>query len=340
MIQLSTGSPASPPAGTRPVAMAPAIAPKQYGTSKRADANAAPKATAVAGRGAPSCGTRSSAPRSTMPSAARVSGTNRVRVIDAYAVGNDVQSTTKMKISHTWLASHTGPMEWSITVRGRSAALGPAGDQVPDPGTEVGAAEDRVRRRSRGGGCGDGRAHRTPAPRRAPTDRTERRGRAKPSASPGTAAHAAEHEDGGDGQREVEEHDADEGDPHAGVAGGGVFDLHVVVDDPRLPSDLGDDPPRLHRDDREHAARDGDPQEPLAVGQSPPERPVAAVEERHEEHRVPRPTITSHARWTMLTCRSVGRSDAGTASRPWTTVAVPSTGPTATTPTRGSGCHR
>ena len=39
--------------------------------------------------------------------------------------------------------------------------------------------------------------------------------------------------------------------------------------------------------------------------------------------RVPRPTITSHARWTTLTSWSVGRSAAGVSSSPWMTVDVP-----------------
>src|SRR5215211_2482282 len=41
--QLDQGSPASPPEGTRPEAMAPATAPSEYGTSTDAAANAAPK---------------------------------------------------------------------------------------------------------------------------------------------------------------------------------------------------------------------------------------------------------------------------------------------------------
>ena len=51
------------------------------------------------------------APRSTMPSATRVRGTKTVSVIEANASGNPVHSTTSAKISHTWLASHTGPTE-------------------------------------------------------------------------------------------------------------------------------------------------------------------------------------------------------------------------------------
>ena len=81
-----------------------------------------------------------------MPSAAMVSGTNSVSMIEAYASGNAVQVTTKMKISQTWLASQTGPIECSISARGRAPALGAAGRQVPEAGAEVGAAEHGVRR--------------------------------------------------------------------------------------------------------------------------------------------------------------------------------------------------
>src|SRR3954447_8694934 len=43
LIQLAHRSPAWPPAGTRPDAIPPATAPKQYGTSTDDDAKAAPK---------------------------------------------------------------------------------------------------------------------------------------------------------------------------------------------------------------------------------------------------------------------------------------------------------
>ena len=67
-------------------------------------------------------------------------------MIAAKAVGNAVQRTTRAKMSQTWLASQTGPIERSI---GRATALGPsprAGEQVPEAGAEVGATEDRVER--------------------------------------------------------------------------------------------------------------------------------------------------------------------------------------------------
>ena len=100
MIQLFHGSPATPPAGIRPEAIAPTTAPMQYGTSTEDEANAAPKfrfqlVRVTALRNA------NPEPRSTMPSAAIVSGTKTVSVIDAYASGKHVQSTTQVKISQT-----------------------------------------------------------------------------------------------------------------------------------------------------------------------------------------------------------------------------------------------
>ena len=86
-IQLSTGSPASPPAGTRPVAMAPATAPKQNGTNSDPTANAGAEGAAIPGRGTRPCGTRSWPRAARCRTAASVSGTNSVSVIDAYAVG-------------------------------------------------------------------------------------------------------------------------------------------------------------------------------------------------------------------------------------------------------------
>ena len=72
-------------------------------------------------------------PRSTMPSAASVSGTNSVSVIDANASENAVHSTTRQKISHTWFASHTGPIEWSISARGRSPRSAPPAIRSQNP---------------------------------------------------------------------------------------------------------------------------------------------------------------------------------------------------------------
>ena len=69
LIQLDHGSPALPPAGTRPDAIAPATAPMQYGTSTDDDANAAPKLRWLDVR-VTSLRNAKLEPRNTMPSAA------------------------------------------------------------------------------------------------------------------------------------------------------------------------------------------------------------------------------------------------------------------------------
>src|SRR5215207_7478039 len=134
LTQLPHGSPACPPAGTRPEAIPPAIAPKQYGTRTEETAKVAPKARWSRIRDT-ALRKAKLAPRSTMPSAASVRGTNIVHVIDAYASGKHVQRTTKAKINHTWLASHTGPIEWSTTSRGRVPRFAPPAvrSQKPEP---------------------------------------------------------------------------------------------------------------------------------------------------------------------------------------------------------------
>src|SRR3982074_3074561 len=107
LIQLSQGSPAMPPDGTRPDAIDPATAPMQNGTSTDDTANAAPKLRRSLVRNTALRNAKLE-PRMTIPSAARDNGTKSVRVIDANASEKAVQSTTKQKISQTWFASHTG----------------------------------------------------------------------------------------------------------------------------------------------------------------------------------------------------------------------------------------
>ncbi len=84
-------------------------------------------------------------PRSTMPSAARLSGMNNVEKIEANAVENPVQSTTSTKISQTWLASQIGPDRPVDQVPRALAAVAAPGDEAPETGTEVGPAEHGVR---------------------------------------------------------------------------------------------------------------------------------------------------------------------------------------------------
>src|SRR5829696_7582943 len=100
LIQLDHGSPALPPAGTRPDAMAPATAPMQNGTITDEVANAAPKLRWLDVR-VTSLRNAKAEPRNTMPSAAIESGTKSVSMIDANASENAVQSTTRQKMSQT-----------------------------------------------------------------------------------------------------------------------------------------------------------------------------------------------------------------------------------------------
>ena len=60
---------------------------------------------------------------------------NSVDITDAKATENAVQSTTRTKISQTWLASQTGPIAQSISRARALAALAAAAtsDQKPAP---------------------------------------------------------------------------------------------------------------------------------------------------------------------------------------------------------------
>ena len=87
---------------------------------------------------------------------------NSVEKIASNAAENPVQSTTRTKISQTWLASQTGPIAQSISSRARRPRSPRAGDQAPEPGAEVRAAEHGVRRHAgpQHRGDGVGAAHR------------------------------------------------------------------------------------------------------------------------------------------------------------------------------------
>jgi hypothetical protein len=58
---------------------------------------------------------------------------NRVESTAEKPEGNAVQKTTSVKISHTWLASHTGPMARSISARGRSPRVAPPAARSQNP---------------------------------------------------------------------------------------------------------------------------------------------------------------------------------------------------------------
>ena len=179
---------------------------------------------------------------------------------------------------------------------GAFAALGAAGDEVPEPGAEVGAAEHGVggdgdeqhdgddgahdtvtssrsrdrRRRSSGGGGAEGPYGTSSSPTSRSRNRLDILRRIRMVVTP---------------EPDVEGGDEQERDPHAGVAGGGVLDLHQVVDDPRLAADLGHDPAGLHRDHRRHPGARGQEQEQLGAGEPPPEDPRQPVPRREQEQQ-------------------------------------------------------
>ena len=168
------------------------------------------------------CGTRSSTREARSRAPPTSSGTNKVSMIDANTSENAVHSTTRMKISHTWLASHTGPMEWSMTARGRSPRARATGDQVPEPGAEVGPAEQGVGGDAEEQDHGDGVAPTHPT---GTSSWTLRRRRRRPVGNVGlvtlarlapAAAHAPQHEDRGHADhRGRGPTTTEERDPHA-----------------------------------------------------------------------------------------------------------------------------
>ena len=90
-----------------------------------------------------------------------VSGTNIVSQIDSYAVGKAVQVTTKMKISQTWLASHTGPIERSMSPRGAAPRSGPPAARSHRPAPKSAPPKHGVGREGQQQHDGDHGAHGT-----------------------------------------------------------------------------------------------------------------------------------------------------------------------------------
>ena len=120
------------PTGTLPATIAPTTVPMKNGVSS----DASPKMTSAA-RLAPIrlavLWNAKPAPRSTIPSAARLSGMNSVEKIASNALENAVQSTTSTKISQTWLASQTGPIAQSIRSRTRRPRSPPPAVRLQKP---------------------------------------------------------------------------------------------------------------------------------------------------------------------------------------------------------------
>ena len=127
-------SPAALPTGTRPDATPPIVAPRKNGTRTEESANTAPSTRASLIVAA--WPRRANAvPRKMIPIAATNSGSESVEKIEPKATGNAVQRMTSTKISHTWLASHTGLIERWIIPRRRPPFSAPPAvrSQKPAP---------------------------------------------------------------------------------------------------------------------------------------------------------------------------------------------------------------
>ena len=130
--QLVTGAPAALPTGTRPEAMAPATAPRKNGVTSDERAKDPPY-NRWRRTGSTSLRSAKPEPRRMMPTAARVSGMYRVDMIEANAGGKQVHSTTRTKMSQTWLVSQTGPMDCSMSTRWGRPRSGPPASRSQNP---------------------------------------------------------------------------------------------------------------------------------------------------------------------------------------------------------------
>src|SRR5438270_13197182 len=130
--QLETRLPLALPTGTRLVAIPPTAAPRANGVrieetekivsiTPDSRAFAAPRRIAYA------------APRKMIPKAAMNRATASVEAIDPNAFGYEVHKMVSTKINHTWLASHTGAIEWWACSRTRSACSPPPANSCQKP---------------------------------------------------------------------------------------------------------------------------------------------------------------------------------------------------------------
>src|SRR3954470_12732535 len=107
LIQLVITFPSAMPGGTRPEATPPTTAPRKKGVTSEDRAKPAPRKPRMGSVGM-LLRKAKAAPRAIIPKAASVNGMYSVVTTAAKAPENAVQSTTRTKISQTWLASHTG----------------------------------------------------------------------------------------------------------------------------------------------------------------------------------------------------------------------------------------
>ena len=134
--------------------MAPATAPMQNGHQHRRGRERGTEVALAQDVRSTSLRNAKLEPRSTMPSAASESGTNSVSVIDANALGEAGPQHDEAEDQPDVVGLPHRPDRVRDDARGPRTALGAAGDEVPEAGAEVGAAEERV------GGDADHQDHR------------------------------------------------------------------------------------------------------------------------------------------------------------------------------------
>ena len=115
-----------------PVAMAPITVPMKNGVSSEEKAKVAPRPRCRPGW-LTSFRKAKPAPRSTIPSRASHSGSAAAVITAANACGKAVQNTTSAKTSQTWLASHTGVIDSSISRRGARPRRSPPASRSHRP---------------------------------------------------------------------------------------------------------------------------------------------------------------------------------------------------------------
>ena len=112
--------------------MAPITVPMKNGVTSEEKAKAAPAAR-CRGSGDSSLRNANPAPRSTIPATASHSGSAQVVITAANAAGKPVQKMTRSKTSQTWLASHTGVIDSSISARGSRPRRSPPASRSHRP---------------------------------------------------------------------------------------------------------------------------------------------------------------------------------------------------------------
>ena len=102
------------------------------GVSSEEKANTAPRARCRLSRET-SLRNAKPAPRSTIPSTASQIGSAAAVITAANASGKAVQKMTRAKMSQTWLASHTGVIDSSISRRGARPRRSPPATRSHSP---------------------------------------------------------------------------------------------------------------------------------------------------------------------------------------------------------------